>query len=476
MCTVMVAPAAAVAPIILIPSVGHVDTVVTVTATGFAPGTFLTTTFDGVTVTTAPPAVKTGAVTPAIVGGATFSFRVPAAGIGGRAVRVSDGVTTHSATFTIEQRVTISPIAGPKGSTATASVTGFAAGVSVDVFAGATLVGSGKTDGKGSATVSLTMRAAGLITARDGAGNGSVHHPHIFAFTPGITLDPTTGLGGITVTIEGRDFTPGGSLPIVGITFAGTVVPLVPLLVAIPFTDRDADGMPDDFRATITIPPGATAGRKVIRVTDAAGLTTTATFDVIGPAIGTITLDPKTGVAGQSVRVTGVHFPRLKWVSLRFADRGTALARLKDPGGSIVLASAVPIDSLGNLHPTTVTIPLVTPARYEIWAVVEDDIKVAAPIADDASFEVKAPKVVTGVRDGLNAVWGQLGESVWQFKDGKWYQHFIAQPGIVPEAVRLTELETGKAYWIYLTRDITNVHFGGAKRTLKAGWHNIAWQ
>ncbi|MCL0065796.1 hypothetical protein M1N79_02785 [Dehalococcoidia bacterium] len=468
---VMVAPAGA-QTVTASPDKGAVGTVVTVTGTWPVAGYITSVTFAGAAVTTSPALpleIKTAGDS------YTITFRVPAGPIGGKTIAVSDGVRTATDTFTIEPKVTISPRRGPRGSTATATVTGFAAGVAIDVFAGGKRVGGGITDGKGSDMVTLTMTAAGAITATDGAGNDSVHPvpPHTFAFTPGITLDPITGLGGITVTIEGRDFTKDGNIPAHNILFAGTAVGPA---VAITLTDRDADGIKDDFRATITIPAGETPGPKVVRVTDdvgGVGGVATATFDVIGPALDAITLDPEDGVPGQSVLVTGVHFPELKWVSLRFADRLTELDDLKDPGRSIVLASAVPIDSLGNLHPTTVTIPLVTPAKYKIWAIQEDDL---GKVSDDALFEVKAPEVVTGVRDGLNAVWPQLGESVWQFKDGVWYQYLKATPEMVPEAVRLTELRSGMAYWIYLAADITDIHFGGAKRTLEAGWHNIAWQ
>ncbi|MCL0074201.1 hypothetical protein M1O50_04970 [Dehalococcoidia bacterium] len=463
---VMVAPAGAQA-VTVSPPEGAVGTVVTVTGTWPVAGYITSVTFAGAAVTTSPalPLEIKEAGDPY-----TITFRVPAGPIRDKTIAVSDGVRTATGTFTIEPKVTISPRRGPEGSPATATVTGFAAGVSVDVFAGGKRVGGGvTTDATGSATVPLTMEHAGKITARDGAGNPSEHHPHTFEFTPGITLDPTTGLGGVEVTIEGRDFTRDGNIPAGRIEFAGETLKTP----EIPLTDLDDDGIKDDFEETITVPPGETPGPKVVRVTDSDGKVATAIFDVIGPALDAITLDPEEGVPGQSVLVTGVHFPELTWVSLRFADGGTKLDELKEAGKSIVLASAVPTDSLGNLHPTTVTIPLVTPGKYRIWAIQEDDPEKAS---DDALFEVKAPEVVIGVRDGLHAVWDQLGESVWQFKDGVWYQYLIAAPEMVPEAVRLTELRSGMAYWIYLTEDITDIHFGGMTRTLEAGWHNIAWQ
>jgi len=51
-----------------------------------------------------------------------------------------------------------------------------------------------------------------------------------------------------------------------------------------------------------------------------------------------------------------------------------------------------------------------------------------------------------------------------------------------PERRRYEKLSWAKdtcllqAGWIYLTADVTAVHFGGVSRTLKAGWHNIAWR
>jgi hypothetical protein len=87
------------------------------------------------------------------------------------------------------------------------------------------------------------------------------------------------------------------------------------------------------------------------------------------------------------------------------------------------------------------------------------------------------PDPVVPVLKGLEVIREQLGESVWHFRAGNWYQFHTdpAKHALIPLPRRLVELRSGEAYWIYLEKPITDVLVGGVRRTLPAGWHNIGW-
>jgi len=541
------------------PTSGHVGSVVTLRGSGFTPGpsptyTHITSvTFAGVAVTTSPALpvrLDPFGAFPAI------SFTVPASIRGSRPIVVSDGVRSATVHFTVEPRVTLSaPLTGPRGTTRTATVTGFTAGVSVDVFAGGTLVaevltagtrigGGVTTDATGGATVPVTMTAIGLIRARDGAGHWSMHHPHTFSpFTPGITLDPTTGTVGLTVEVRGSDFTLMGQDAVVGISVGGILIDPAPAAITTPEAGADA------FTRRIVIPAGMTPGPKVVSVTVTGEPVTTATFTV---APSTLTLTPASGPVGTVVTISGSGFLPNRSGSVAAADVIAAVPFTTTAAGTIptgitatIIAGApvgartltatvgveaasatftvlaptitvsptsgapgtvvtvtgigfVPFSTLGILTigphplpagviPATVTpIPtvitdsvgnftatFVIPGLAAGATTVTATVGVAPPVA--ATLTIIAAPVIVTVETGLATVWPALDESVWEFRGGVWHQYFIARPDLVPAAVRLTRLERGRAYWIYLTRPITDVHFGGMTRTLPAGWNAIGW-
>ena len=354
LCAALAVPVSAAASISLSASSAAVGTPITVTASGFAADSYLTCYFLGEQVTTAPATVKTDST-----GAATFSFAVPEATYGAHtnAVKVTDGVNNAYANFTVQSTVKISPTSGPKGSSATVSATGFAGGVSLDVYAGitdadasgtvgdsvtdvlsGTLVGTGSTDEKGSATITCTMNAQGTVSALDGAGN-IANNMASFSFIPGITVDPTSGPVGSTVTIDGSGFTAGTT--ITQITFAGNVV--TPTFVAITgetYTGGNATGgevsTTGKFRARIAVPAGQSAGTKQVKATASDTKSATTTFDVTAASV---TLDPTEGVTGTWVTVTGSGFnpstttTTVTLASLTFTDYAKSAFNVLPSGG-----------------------------------------------------------------------------------------------------------------------------------------------
>jgi hypothetical protein len=201
----------------LTPSNGHVGlTGVVVTGSGFgntqAVSTFH---FNGVT-----PATQTvTAQTTSAVGAFTGTFTVPAAAAGAEPVFAQDASGKNaSVNFTVTPKITLIPSAtGHVATTITVQGTGFTAAehISAFTFDGVTppintiLGGGGALVGatgnwSGTFVVPAHAKATVVVAATDGS-EGPINTP--FSVTPAISLNPTSGLEGIIVTVTGSGFT-----------------------------------------------------------------------------------------------------------------------------------------------------------------------------------------------------------------------------------------------------------------------------
>jgi hypothetical protein len=149
---------------------------------------------------------------------------------------------------------------------------------------------------------------------------------------PAITLSPTTGASGDSVTITGSGFTPS---TVLAFRFDTTTVS--------PIAGVTASSTAGAFSSTITVPAGTTAGAHTVTVT-AGSNTATATFTVTASA-SLDTLSPATGQAGTDVIITGSNFP----VSTALVFKYDAATLTRKSGDSATRTSGIFI--------TTVTIP-----------------------------------------------------------------------------------------------------------------------
>jgi len=308
----------------LSPFQGPVGTSVTVTATGFAPGSILTATFDGAAVTTAPAVVTTGTVANPPAGAATFALLVPTATAGIHVVRVSDGVNSDTAFFTVQPKVVVtSPPTktGPVGTSATVTGTGFAAGFTVNVTVGGLPFASVVSDSAGGFTATGTIPtglAAGgrTVTAADLAGNNANLNTDTFTVTPSLAVSPASGLAGSLVTVTGSGWTDGN----VVLTLAGA-----------PWTTVVAG--PPNATGVINTPGVATLvtavpGVSQIVGTDTAVNTATTTFTVdprvlvISPSSGPMgtkvllqasSMSPNGDIAVGALTIAGTAWPGQTW-------------------------------------------------------------------------------------------------------------------------------------------------------------------
>ena len=207
------------------PTSGTIGTTITVTGSNFIDDSTININFAGNPTTTSPYPI---AADPTGSFSATFNFNFnDSAGI--NQVMASDGVNSAFANFIVKPSITLNPTNGPIGSLVTVTGTGFAASQTVAVtFAGGavtTIPVNVKTDGLGFFAANFTVptgQTAGAknVVATDANLNSATT---AFSVTPSISLNPTSGNVGSTVTVSGSEF---AANSVLALKFAGSTVTL----------------------------------------------------------------------------------------------------------------------------------------------------------------------------------------------------------------------------------------------------------
>ena len=221
-------------------------------------------------------------------------------------VATSQETAVASATYSaITRTVSYTPTTGPSGTSVTVTGAGFAPNSSIDITGGC--AGSGTTSATGTFTVTALAVAAAAVTATDGAGNATNGNGGaLFGLTASLTLSPTSGRVGSTVTVSGSGFTANTANALGHLTFGGTAVPLANQS----WTSQTA-GAVDGSTATgtvvftFTVPAGVSAGAKYVVLNNGVDTAVTVTYDV---NVRTITVSPTSGQMGATVIVTGEGF------------------------------------------------------------------------------------------------------------------------------------------------------------------------
>ncbi|HMK62336.1 MAG TPA: IPT/TIG domain-containing protein, partial [Acidimicrobiales bacterium] len=291
------------AVITLSPTTGPVGTVVTISGTGFTAGGTINhssgVTFDGTN-------VSIGAANVTVASNGTWSatFTVPNAANGSQTVTATDSSGVNaSTTYSVTAAVTLSPTSGPVGTSVTVSGTGYTAGGTINHSSGVTIDGTNVSIGASNVTVgangtwsaSFTVPSvpygAQTVTATD---SSSVWASTVFDVAA-ITLSPTSGTVGTSVTISGSGFTPGGTISqTTGVTFGGSDVTL---------NASQTVSSTGTWSATFTV-PNASHGSQAVTATDSSGVSTSTTFSVTAA----VTLSPTVGTVGTSVTISGTGF------------------------------------------------------------------------------------------------------------------------------------------------------------------------
>jgi len=209
--------------IALNPTTGSYGTTVTITGSNFISNSNMTITFDGNQVTPSTFPLYSDAN-----GAFTTTFNVPLDTAGTKQVTASDGVNSYTTTFTFNPSINLSPTSGTIGSSVTIQGYGFAPSSSESVaftFASSTLTTVPPqvfTNSSGCFSASFTVPSgysAGTYTISANLNSNSA--TALFSIGPSITLNPTNGNVGQTVTVSGQGFAGGSAL---SATYAGTAV------------------------------------------------------------------------------------------------------------------------------------------------------------------------------------------------------------------------------------------------------------
>jgi hypothetical protein len=292
---VLVIPAApalaATGTVSIYPTGGPVGTTVTVNGTDFTPVSTYTVKFG-----------STEVATGTCDGGGGFSvtFSVPTKARGQYAVMaITDAPDTSGPiNFTLTPKVILSTSSGGVGDTVTVDGTGFKASSSVIIYFDSTSVGTATTDANGSFndatfTVPQIYKGNHTVKGQDTDGDSPTVN---FTVTHKITITPTSGAPGITVTVNGSGF--GASKPIT-IKYNAAVVTTTPAT-----TNTDATG---SFTASFTVPTSV-AGTYAVEASDGT-YSASANFAItINITLSEITSEASPGHVGMEITISGTGF------------------------------------------------------------------------------------------------------------------------------------------------------------------------
>ncbi|HEY50053.1 MAG TPA: hypothetical protein G4O13_08425 [Dehalococcoidia bacterium] len=166
-----------------------------------------------------------------------------------------------------------------------------------------------------------------------------------------------------------------------------------------------------------------------------------------------LTLDPKSGPPGTSVKVTGAGFqPQTSVEDLKIANTMIFAPNLMtNTVGTFTTTFPAPTLPLG-CQVVSATVAGLT--LGECFTITEPSLWGAL----DGELEIPVEDALATISDKLIRVWG--------YYNGEWR---VYDPND-PLGSNLTGLISGRAYWIKLSEDCTLIF-----RQLKAGWNNIGW-
>jgi len=309
---------------------GPVGTLVSVTGTGFNASDLVDVTFDTTLMMNDVATDSTGSF--------SASFNVPASVAGDHTITATDtddSSITASAIFTVDPKITIDISEGRIGTQVQVTGTGFAAANSISLtFDGinVTPILTPETDDFGSftATFSVSPIPAGThtLTAIDEDGNEATAPFTVWDLT--ISIAPTNGPVGTTVTVTGDNATPEKT---VTIRWDG---------VDVAYATAGSDGT---YSASFNVPPSVKGDHTVT----AEDIESTNTAEMIFTVEQQIILTPEDGVVGDFVLVTGNGFSSLAEVDVYFENDLVSLNVFTNQSGSFSMAFILPwVPTAGN--------------------------------------------------------------------------------------------------------------------------------
>jgi hypothetical protein len=364
--------------------------------------------------------------------------------------------TTLQTTFTVGARaLTISPDKGPYGTKVILGGTNMTKGGNIAVGA-LTFDGQAwntieiKIDSQGNViTPTETLKVRFALTGTYGpktvkaVDNGPIEAKATFTLKqPTITISPSKGYMGDTITVTGTGWVPGAD-GVVQVLFDGDTK-----LVTTP----DSNG---GFAVQLTVPGELAAETShLIAALDFNNNNAPSQVFLLNPA--TLTLDPIKGPVGTKITVTGKGFtPK---------DSVTNFGWGVDQAGNPPSAPAgTPVtDTVGQVT-LTITVPGLSIGGHVVG------VKTQTNATATATFEItEAPATVQEALKSL--VDKNELIIVWDYAGGQWLFYDPADP----QGSDLTYLVDGTGYWVDMTV-ADKLIFGGKSRNLPAGWSIMAW-
>jgi len=384
----------------------------------------------------------TAVITVDASGGWNFAARVPSAAVPGtNPVIATSTLGTYAVTaFVVGTRVlTITPPSGPIGTTVTVTGANMTVGghMHIGEITFATVgwnAAQVDLDSLGNFIATSLQVPAGATTGPKtvaATDSGGLIATGTFTVTqPTITISPSTGYKGDSITVTGAGWVP-GNLGLVMVQFAGNT-----LAVSTP----DANG---SFTGILTVPVNAAAS-SFVGATDINGNTAAAKIFLLGSPM--ISLAPTSGAVGTKVTITGVGLaPQVGLSALTI-------------GGVPVLPTAPVVTSSIGKFSAELTVPGLAEGAQVVSATVVAAYTAFFTItAAPASVDVQ----LASISDKLVIVWGYYA--------GAWTYYDPADP-----VKTLASLAKNRGYWIKVNADCTLV-YGGSSIALTTGWNNIGW-
>lgn len=303
--TVSYGPLNMLPKITLSPSSGLVGDEITLKGYGFSAESEITVTFDVGALTTSPATVETDED-----GYFTATFDVPDKIYADYTVVATDEESeTDSATFTVGASLTLDVEEGPEGTVVEISGTGFNVTQVIDDTAvewdgtAVPLIGDPVTvPASGEFTVEIVVPSTGegehTIMIHDDTGAGTdVTADFEIDGEASITVSPTYGAPGATITLTGANFTQiAGTEILLTLSTTPTATPLGEIV------ETNADGT---FETTFTSPAVTFANYDVLAADALYGVNATDPFKV---GMIALIINPTSGGSGTDVGITGVGF------------------------------------------------------------------------------------------------------------------------------------------------------------------------
>jgi len=173
---------------------------------------------------------------------------------------------------------------------------------------------------------------------------------------PAITLNPTTGVSGTSVTVTGSEFTPGTILAF-----------KIDTTTVVPTAGQTSTLSNGTFSSTILV-TAATAGAHTITVT-AGTSTASATFTVTASA-ALDAINPASGAAGTDIVVSGAYFPSSTPLTIKY-ETTTLTIKSGDTSTRVsgIFSSTVTIPTSASSGAHTITVTAGTGTDTETFTV-----------------------------------------------------------------------------------------------------------